>query len=99
ETEASGTSLARTTDYVWDPNLQLNRLLTITVEGWSKTAYTYNAQNRLASVQVTDLTGIGGTNHSLTTTYGYTLYGNGMVHTMTVTRPSPNNSNTETSTY
>ena len=99
ETEASGTSLARTTDYVWDPNLQLNRLLSVTVEGWSKTAYTYNAQNRLASVQVTDLTGVGGANHSLTTTYGYTLYANGMVHTMTVTHPSPNNSDTDTYTY
>lgn len=99
ETEAFGTSLARTTDYVWDPNLQLNRLLSVTVEGWSKTAYTYNVQNRLASVQVSDLTGVGGANHALTTTYGYTLYANGMVHTMTVTRPSPNNSDTDTYSY
>jgi YD repeat-containing protein len=97
ETEASGTSLARTTDYVWDPNLQLNRLLSVTVEGWSKTTYTYNAQNRLASVQVTDLS--RGANQTLTTTYGYTLYASGMVHTMTVIHPSPNNSATETSTY
>ena len=99
ETEASGTSLARTTDYVWDPNLQLNRLLSVTVEGWSKTTYTYNAQNRLASVQVTNLSGTGSANQTLTTTYGYTLYANGMVHTMTVTRPSLNNSDTDTSTY
>jgi len=97
ETEASGTSLARTTDYVWDPNLQLNRLLSVTVEGWSKTTYTYNAQNRLASVQVTDLS--RGANQTLTTTYGYTLYASGMVHIMTVTHPSPNNSDTDTSTY
>jgi len=97
ETEASGTSLARTTDYVWDPNLQLNRLLSVTVEGWSKTTYTYNAQNRLASVQVTDLS--RGANQTLTTTYGYSLYASGMVHTMTVIHPSPNNSDTETSTY
>jgi YD repeat-containing protein len=97
ETEASGTSLARTTDYTWDSNLQLNRPLSVTVEGWSKTTYTYNAQNRLASVQVTDLS--RGANQTLTTTYGYTLYASGMVQTMTVTRPSPNNSDTDTSTY
>lgn len=94
ETEASGTSLARTTDYVWDPNLQLNRLMSVTVEGWSKTAYTYNAQNRLASVQVTDLS--RGANQTLITTYGYTLYPNGMVHAITITHPSPGNIDTYT---
>jgi YD repeat-containing protein len=99
ETEASGTSLARTTDYVWDPSLQLNRLLSVTVEGWSKTTYTYNTQNRLASVQVTNLSATGSANQTLTTTYGYTLYANGMVQTMTVTHPSLNNSNTDTYTY
>jgi YD repeat-containing protein len=99
ETEVYGTSLARTTDYVWDPNLQLNRLTSVTVEGWSKTTYSYNAQNRLASVAVTNLSGTGVANQTLTTTYGYTLYGNGMVHTMTVTRPSPGNSDTDTYTY
>lgn len=99
ETEASGTSQARTTDYVWDPNLQLNRLTSVTVEGWSKTAYSYNAQNRLASVAVTNLSGSGIANQTLTTTYNYTLYGNGMVHTLSVTHPSPNNSNTDVSTY
>lgn len=99
ETEASGTSVARTTDYTWDPNLQLNRLTSVTVEGWSKTTYTYTAQNRLASVSVADLSGNGAASQTLTTTYGYTLYANGMVHTMTVTRPSPNNSDTDTYTY
>ena len=99
ETEASGTSVARTTDYTWDPNLQLNRLTSVTVEGWSKTVYTYNAQNRLASVAVTNLSGNGTANQTLTTTYGYTLYANGMVHTMTVTHPSPGNSDVDTYTY
>lgn len=94
ETEASGTSLARTTDYTWDPNIQLNRLLSMTVEGWSKTTSTYNAQNRLASAQVTDLS--RGANQTLTTTYGYTLYASGMVNTMTVTHPSPGNVDTYT---
>lgn len=99
ETEAYGTALARTTDYVWDPNATLNRPLTITVEGLRKTTYTYTAQNRLASVTVTNLSGNGNAGQSLTTNYGYALYGNGMVQTMTVTRPSPNGSDTDTSTY
>lgn len=99
ETEASGTTQARTTDYVWDPNQQLNRLTSMTVEGWSKTAYTYNAQNRLASVAVTNLSANGTVNQTLTTTYNYTLYANGMVQTMSVTHPSPNNSDTDISTY
>ena len=99
ETEAYGTPQARTTDYVWDPNLRLNRLQSVTVEGWSKTTYTYNAQNRLASIAVTNLSGNGVANQTLTTSYGYTLYANGMVHTMTVTHPSLNNSDTDTSTY
>ena len=99
ETEAYGTPQARTTDYVWDPNLRLNRLQSVTVEGWSKTTYTYNAQNRLASIAVTNLSGNGMANQTLTTSYGYTLYANGMVHTMAVTHPSLNNSDTDTSTY
>ena len=99
ETEASGTSQARTTDYIWDPNLQLNRMTSVTVEGWSSTVYTYNAQNRLASVAVTNLSGNGSANQTLTTSYNYTLYGNGIVHTMSVTHPSPSNSDTDVSTY
>jgi len=99
ETEAFGTSEARTTDYVWDPDLQLNRLTSITVEGWSRTVYTYNAQNRLASVAVTNLSGNGIANQTLTTSYNYALYGNGMVHTLSVTHPSPSNSDTDVSTY
>lgn len=99
ETEAYGTPQARKTDYVWDANQQLNRLLSATVEGWRKTAYIYNAQNRIASVTVTNLSANGSANQSLTTTYGYSLSGNGMVQAMTVTRPSPNGSDTVTSKY
>ncbi|WP_267222560.1 DUF6531 domain-containing protein [Dyella silvae] len=99
ETAAYGAPEARTTDYVWDPNATLNRPLSVTVRGWQKTTYTYNAQNRLASVAVTNLSGNGSANQTLTTTYNYTLYGNGMVQTMTVTRPSPNGTDTDTYTY
>lgn len=96
ETEAAGTSLARKTDYVWDPNGPLNRLLSVTVEGVRKTAYTYNAQNRIASVSVTNLSANGIAGQTLTTSYQYALYGNGLVQTMTVTKPSPNGSDTDT---
>jgi RHS repeat-associated protein len=89
QTEAAGTAIARTTHYAWDPDQQLNRLLSATVPGESRVSYTYNAQNRLASSTVTNLTSIGTPNQSLTTTYAYTLYSNGMVHTLTVTSPSP----------
>lgn len=99
ETEASGTAVARKTDYVWDPNAQLNRISSVTVEGESKTSYTYNAQNRIASVTRTNVTSVGTANQSLTTTYAYTLYGNGMVETMTVTQPSPGGSDHTTYAY
>jgi YD repeat-containing protein len=99
ETEAAGTSLARKTDYVWDPNATLNRLLSVTVEGVRKTTYTYNAQNRIASVSVTNLSANGIAGQTLTTSYQYALYGNGLVQTMTVTKPSSNGSDTDTYRY
>jgi YD repeat-containing protein len=99
ETEAYGTPIARTTDYVWDPNPTLNRPLSITTKGWKKTVYTYNAQNRLGSVSVTNLSSAGTANETLTTTYGYTLYGNGLVQTMTVTNPTPMGTRTDTYSY
>lgn len=93
--EAFGTSVQRTTDYVWDTAPGTERLLSVTVEGWSKTAYTYDAQNLLASEAVTDLS--RGVNQTLATTYARTLYGNGLVHTLTVT--SPSGINAEVVTY
>lgn len=99
ETEASGTPLARITDYVWDPDVHLNRLLSITVQGVRKTVYAYNAQNRLASVAVTNLSANGVANQTRTTSYQYVLYGNGMVQTMIVTKPSPNGSTIDTYQY
>lgn len=97
--EAAGTSIARTTNYVWDSTPGTDRLLSVTVVGLSQTTYTYNAQNRLASVAVTNLSSNGTASQTLTTSLGYTLYGNGMVQTMTVTHPSPNNSNVDTYQY
>jgi YD repeat-containing protein len=99
ETEAAGTSLARTTNYVWDPDVRLNRLLSETVVGVKQTAYSYNAQNRLASVAVTNLSLNGITRQTFTTRYDYSLYPNGMVQTLRVTRPSPNDADTSVYTY
>lgn len=92
--EAVGTTVARTINYVWDSTPGTDRLLSVTVAGWSQTSYTYNAQNRLASVSVKNLSANGSSGQTLTTTYQYTLYANGMVKTMTVTRPSSGNSDT-----
>ena len=97
--EAVGTPIARTTDYVWDSTPGTDRLLSITVAGWSQTAYSYNAQNRLASISVKNLSSNGTANQTLATSYGYTLYANGMVETMAVTHPSPGNSDVDTYQY
>lgn len=93
--EGVGTSVARTTNIVWDPTPGTDRMLSVTVVGWSQTSYTYNAQNRLASVSVKNLSANGTANQTLTTSYQYTLYANGMVQTMSVIHPSPGNSNTD----
>lgn len=93
ETAAYGTAAARTVNYVWDSNAQLNRLLSVTVPGESKISYTYSARNRLASATRINLTSVGTLNQSLKTTYAYTLYADGMVETMTVTAPSPGGTN------
>lgn len=97
--EAAGTSIARTTSYVWDSTPGTSRLLSIAVAGLSQTSYTYNTQSRLASVSVKNLSSNGVANQTLTTSYGYALYANGMVKTMTVTHPSPGNSDVDTYQY
>lgn len=97
--EGVGTSVARTTNYVWDTTPGTNRLLSVTVVGWSQTSYTYNAQNRLATVSVKNLSADGTSGQVLTTTYRYVLYGNGMVQTVSVIHPSPNNSDTDIYSY
>ncbi|MGN6789489.1 MAG: RHS repeat-associated core domain-containing protein, partial [Rhodanobacteraceae bacterium] len=99
ETEAYGTTVARTINYTWDPNAQLNRLLSVTIPGESEISYAYNAQNRLASVTRTNLTGIGTASQSLVTIYTYALYSNGMVYKVMVTQPSPSGSDHTTYDY
>lgn len=97
--EGVGTSVARTTNYVWDTTPGTDRLLSVTVVGWSQTTYTYNAQNRLATVSVKNLSVNGVSGQTLTTTYQYALYANGMVQTLSIIHPSPGNSNTDVYRY
>lgn len=99
ETQAAGTPVARTTSYTWDPDQHLNRLLGVTVEGESKTAYAYTTHNRLASVTHTNLSTVGVPNQALTTNYAYVRYANGLLKTMTVIAPSPNGADKTTSQY
>lgn len=99
ETAGAGTAIARTINYTWDPDQQLNRLLSATIPGESRVSYGYDAQNRLASVSRTNLAAVGTPNETLATTYAYSLYGDGTVETMTVTRPSPNGSAKTTYRY
>lgn len=92
--EAAGTGAQRTTDYAWDPTAGTDRLLSEIVEGYAKATYTYDNHNRVTSVAVTNLSGHGSANQTLTTTYAYALYGNGLVHTLTVVPPSGNGNET-----
>lgn len=87
------------TNYSWDPTPGVDRLLSVTVPGYAQTTYTYNTQGRVASVTKINLTGNGTSNQSLTTSYVYTLYPNGLVQNMSVVHPSPSNTNTDTYSY
>lgn len=87
EIEAYNTTLARTTDYVWDT---ANRLTSMTVVGVSRTEYTYAADNRVATVKATNLlapTPANNLNQARTTTYTYTKYASGIVATVTEDGP------------
>jgi len=92
--EAQGYPEQRTTTYTWDPTPGTDRLSSVEVAGLSRTTYTYSAQNRLASVTTINLSSNGIPNQTLKTTYLYSLYGNGLIQTMSVTRPSPGDSDT-----
>lgn len=97
--EAVGTAVQRTTDFTWDTTAGTDRPLSIKVEGLSETDFTYDSNNRLASQTLKDLTGAGTAQQVLVTTYAYTYYPNGMVHSRSVTHPSPGGSNTDVYTY
>lgn len=87
--EALNTSAARTTTYLWDPTY--NRKTRETVVGDHQVDYVYNANHRLASVKITNLSPNGLTNNIHTWTYTYTLYTSGIVQTMVVDGPQTAN--------
>jgi len=97
--EAAGTSVQRTIDYVWDTASGVDRLLFVTVEGWSKTTYTYSPAGWLSSEAVTNLSNRGSANQTLTETYDRTLYANGLTHSLMVTHPSSGSRDTDVYTY
>lgn len=89
----------RETDFVWDPTPNTDRLLSVTVANYKQTAFTYNAQGRLASITQTNTSANGVANQTQTTTYNYALYSNGIVSSAATTYPSANNANTLTYSY
>ena len=97
------------TQFVWDATRK-SRLLQINVYGnslsqqISQTSYTYypdtDARRRLLqSVSVKNLSSTGIANSTLTTSYGYTLYSNGMASAMTVDGPLPGAGDMATYSY
>ncbi|HVV98482.1 MAG TPA: RHS repeat domain-containing protein, partial [Rhodanobacteraceae bacterium] len=60
--QASGSAIARTTSYTWDP--ARNRPLTETVKGLEQTTYGYSPQNRIASITRKNLAPYGTPNQT-----------------------------------
>jgi len=88
QVEAYGTPAARTTQYTWDA--VQNRVTKVTVVGVSETTYTFNADNRIASVKVKNLvSGSANLNQIRTTTYTYTKHASGLLSKLTVDGPLP----------
>jgi YD repeat-containing protein len=79
-TQAFNTPLAQTTHYVWDA---ANRVTRETLPDGVTVDYAYTTGNRLQSVRVT------GGGQSQTTTYAYTLHGNGLLATAIIDGPLP----------
>ena len=99
--EASGTTLARTTQYVWDPNV--NRISNVTVVGLNKTEYTYTpTDGRIATMKQTNLLApapANNLNQTRTTTLTYTEYANGMLSSAKADGPLTGTSDMSTTTY
>ena len=83
--DAFGTPIARRTTYVWDFNS--SKMLRETVDSVYQKDYAYDAKNRLTSIAVKNLSVNGVANQTLTTTYAYTDYPNGMTATMVADGP------------
>lgn len=97
------------TDYVWDATKE-TRLLQVKVYGSSvsqpisQTTYEYypdgdSRARLLKSIAIKNLTSVGIASNTLATGFGYTLYANGMVNTMTVDGPVSGSGDQITYTY
>ncbi len=95
--EAYNTTVARTTTYVWDPTW--NRPTSETVAGDHATAYTYTADQRLASVTVQNLAPNGVLNQTHLWTFTYTKYANGLLQTMVIDGPQAGTGDKTTYSY
>jgi len=89
---AAEPSAKRITNYVWDSSNRLTRQI---VEGYSQADTAYTPEGRIASHSLTYLGNNGGTGRSLTTSYAYTVGGNGLVTKLVVTGPA----STDVTTY
>ncbi len=97
QVDAVGTPLARTTLTTWDTTR--NRILSIVVAGLKRADIVYDADNRVSSITITNLSVNGVANQSRTTTYAYTEHVNGMLATMTVDGPLSGNGDAVVSSY
>lgn len=86
--DAAGTPIAKTTTYVWDE--ARNMIASATVQGVSRTDYTYTEDSRIEKMMVTDLS----SGKVRTTTYSYTKHASGLLATASVDGPLPNDTTT-----
>ena len=85
QTESYLSSIPRTTTYAWDA--QYNQMTDVTVAGDHATTYAYNADRRLQSITVKNLSANGTANQTHAWFYTYAKYASGIVQTMTVDGP------------
>ncbi|HVZ21805.1 MAG TPA: hypothetical protein VG871_12115, partial [Vicinamibacterales bacterium] len=95
--QASGSAIARTTSYTWDP--ARNRPLTETVKGLEQTTYGYSPQNRIASITRKNLAPYGTPNQTRAWTYQYTTWNGASGELKQVVADGPLPGDTVTSTY
>ncbi len=95
--EAVGKPESRTTTYIWDTTN--NRILRETIAGLRETSFTYEANGRVASTAVKNLSSNGVTGQVQTTTYSYTLHPNGLVATIKIDGPLAGTGDVVTETY
>ena len=96
--EAAGEAIARTTTYGWD--IPKNRLIRETIVGLVETTYTYNAQGRIATAAVKNLSAKGVPGQVRTTTYTYAVQASsGLLGSVTIDGPLPGSVDKLVSTY